>query len=108
MANFSEYCTSLKYADFSGNVKVEYYCEFDGLFHGSNSTIAVNIKGWDFSKTILNRGYCYGYNYIFEKSVISSVMIYIDNNMKNYYLDTIKKFFNIYNDNQFTTAYWPY
>ena len=108
MGNFSEYCTSLKYADFSGNVKVEYYCEFDGLFHGSNSTIAVNIKGWDFSKTILNRGYCYGYNYIFEKSVISSVMIYIDNNMKNYYLDTIKKFFNIYNDNQFTTAYWPY
>ena len=107
MVNFSESCPSLKYADFSGNVKVIYYCDFDGLFHNSNSTKAVNIKGWDFSKTILNRGYCKGHNYIFEESVIYLVKIYVDKNMM-IYLDTMKKFFNINNDNQFTTDKWPY
>ena len=104
-----EDCTSLKYVDLSGYVKVVKDCNFRGLFTGSNSIEAINIKGWDFSSTIFRVGQsfeCYDSS-IFDDKVLSSVIIYIDENM-NYYLNTIKKFFHIYNNSQFITDPWPY
>ena len=104
-----EECTSLKYADLSGYVKVVKDCNFRGLFKGSNSIKAINIKGWDFSSTIFTEGQsfeCYDSS-IFDDTVLSSVIIYIDENMY-YYLNKIKKFFRIDNNAQFVTDSWPY
>ena len=104
-----EDCTSLKYVDLSGYVKVVKDCNFRGLFTGSNSIIAINIKGWDFSSIIFKVGQnfeCYDSS-IFDDAVLSSVIIYIDENM-NYYLNKIKKFFHIDNNAQFVTDPWPY
>ena len=104
-----EDCTSLKYVDLSGYVKVYKDCNFRGLFTGSNAIEAVNVKGWDFSSTIFVEGQnfqCYDSS-IFHDDILSSVLIYIDENMYGY-LDTIKRFFRINNNAQFTIDPWPY
>lgn len=105
-----EDCTSLKYVDLSGYVKVVKDCNFRGLFTGSNSIIAINIKGWDFSSIIFNNSKClhsYKISDLNYGEPLSSVMIYIDDKMYNY-LDKIKKFFHIDNNAQFTIAPWKY
>ena len=106
MNYFISYGLSLKYLDFSGYIKIKDNCLFDNLFWGSNSIEALNIKGWDFTGTISIDDNCNVFGYT-ENSVISSVMIYIEQNMLNY-LDVIKKFFKINNENQYTVENWPY
>ena len=104
-----QYCSSLRYADLSGYVKVVSNCAFHGLFLSSKSLEAINIKGWDFSSTIYDSS-CLPpgeTQIIFDQSLLSSVMIYIDGNMYKY-LDKIKKFFQVEYDYQFTLAQWKY
>ena len=104
MAYFLASCKALKYANLAGYMKIENDCNFKGLFLNSNSLEAINIKGWDFSIT---ENKCND-NSILDNRILSSVKIYIDVDMYNLYLDKIKKFFAINNNNQFITSSWPF
>ena len=104
-------CSSLNYIDLSGYLKVTNDCNFNRLFRYSYSIKAINIKGWDFSEAIIRTDKCFGIisdHSIFEETIGSSVIVYIDQNMFNNYLDIIKNFFKINNNNQLTTDPWPY
>ena len=108
MAFSFENCSSLKYVDLSGDVKIVEETDFTGLFYNSDSIKAINIKGWDFSSIVSSSFMDLNTSFIF--SVLqdtSSIKIFIDDKMI-YYLDTIKEFFDIDNSDQFTTASWPY
>ena len=104
-------CSSLNYIDLSGYLKVTNDCNFNRLFRYSYSIKAINIKGWDFSEAIIRTDKCFGIisdHSIFEETIVSSVIVYIDQNMFNNYLNIIKNFFKINNNNQLTTDPWPY
>ena len=101
MKNAFSDCPSLIYADISGNVKVENDCDFNELFKRSISLKQVNIIGWNFSTTKFTAGVeCDNYA-IFDDAVISSVKIKLDPVMYSKYSDKIKRFFNIYNNDQY-------
>ena len=101
MKNAFSDCPSLIYADISGNVKVENDCDFNGLFKRSISLKEINITGWNFSTTKFTAGVeCDDYA-IFDDAVISSVKIKLDPDMYSKYSNKIKRFFNIYNNDQY-------
>ena len=99
-------CSSLKEVDLSGYVKVKTNCDFQGMFNWSKSIEAINVQGWDFSSVNFTEGIDCNDSSIFDKSVLSSVKIYIDGNTYNNHLDKVKKFFKINNNNQFTFYSW--
>ena len=101
MKNAFSDCPSLIYADISGNVKVENDCDFNGLFKRSISLKRINIIGWNFSTTKFTAGVECGDYAIFDDAVISSVKIKLDPVMYSKYSDKIKRFFNIYNNDQY-------
>ena len=108
MAFGIENCTNLKYVDLSGDVKIKEETDFAGLFYKSDSIEAINIKGWDFSAIEGIDSEDLETSFLFSVMTdTSSIKIYIDENM-NYYIDTIKDFFEVYDDDQYTIDPWPY
>ena len=108
MAYAIENCNSLKYVDLSGNVKIREETDYTWFFFKTNSIRAINIKGWDFSAIKYSDPDDLNTPYFFASlKDESSIKIYIDENM-NYYIDTIKDFLEIYDDDQYTIDPWPY
>ena len=101
-------CPSLQYADLAGDIKVENIYNFHGLFLGSKSIKEINIYGWDFSNTNFTISNKSNGIAIFDEYVLQTVKIHISGGSRSSYLNIIKNFFHIDNDNQFITECWKY